>query len=74
MLLDRRCPLVPQLYRQARVCEAEKVPFHRKIELMEALIREFEPVAGTTHGLRNESTDPTRKKENEHLDREAHFS
>lgn len=28
MLLDRTCPLAPQLYRQARVCEAEKVPFH----------------------------------------------
>jgi hypothetical protein len=52
VLLDRTCPLAPQLYRQAKVCEAEKVLFHSKIELMEALIREFEPVAGTqTHIL-----------------------
>src|SRR6266849_501402 len=52
VLLDRRCPLAPQLYRQAKVCEAEEVAFHSKIELMEMLIREFEPVAGTkTHIL-----------------------
>ena len=48
VLLDRRCPLAPQLYRQAPVCEAENVTFHSKIELMETLIREFEPVTGTT--------------------------
>lgn len=48
MLLDRTCPLAPQLYRQAKVCEVEEVPFHSKIELMETLIGEFEPVAGTT--------------------------
>lgn len=47
VLLDRRCPLAPQLYRQAKVREAEAVPFQSKIELMETLIREFEPVAGT---------------------------
>jgi hypothetical protein len=52
VLLDRRCPLAPQLYRQAKVCEAEEVAFHSKIELMEMLIREFEPVVGTrTHVL-----------------------
>jgi hypothetical protein len=52
VLLDRTCPLAPQLYRQAKVCETEQVPFHSKIELMEALIREFEPVEGTqTHIL-----------------------
>ncbi len=52
VLLDRTCPLAPQLYRQAKVCEAEKVPFQSKIELMETLIREFEPVGGTqTHVL-----------------------
>jgi hypothetical protein len=40
------------LYRQAKVCEAEKVPFRSKIELMETLIREFEPVDSTkTHIL-----------------------
>lgn len=52
VLLDRRCPLAPQLYRQAKVCEVEEVPFQSKIELMETLIRDFEPVAGTrTHVL-----------------------
>ncbi len=39
VLLDRRCPLAPQLHRQARVCEAEEVSFQSKIELMEMLIR-----------------------------------
>ena len=52
VLLDRSCPLAPQLYRQAKVCAAEAVPFHSKIALMETLIREVEPVAGTkTHIL-----------------------
>jgi SRSO17 transposase len=50
VLLGKRCPLVPQLYRQQVVCEQEGVAFHSKIELMEATIRSFEPVAGThTH-------------------------
>jgi len=48
VLLDRKSPLAPQLYRQAKVCEAEEVAFQSKIELMETLIREFKPVAGTT--------------------------
>src|SRR5258708_1986481 len=52
VLLDRRCPLAPQLYRQAKVCEAEEVAFQSKIQLMETLIRAFEPVAGAkTHVL-----------------------
>ena len=52
VLLDRPCPLAPLLYRQAKVCEAEAVPFQSKIALMETLIRECEPVAGTqTHIL-----------------------
>src|SRR5260221_11229876 len=52
VLLDRRCPLARQLYRQAKVCETEEVAFQSKIELMETLIREFEPVVGTrTHVL-----------------------
>jgi len=52
VLLDRRCPLAPHLSRQDKVCQAEEVPFQSKIELMEPLIREFEPVAGTrTHIL-----------------------
>lgn len=52
VLLDRRCPLAPHLYRQASVCEAEQVPFQSKIALMDTLIREFKPVDGThTHVL-----------------------
>ena len=52
VLLGRRCPLAPQLYRQQQVCEREGVPFASKIELMETTIRTFEPVAGTvTHVL-----------------------
>ena len=52
VLLGRRCPLAPQLYRQQAVCAAEGVPFQSKIELMETLIRTFEPIAGTvTHVL-----------------------
>ena len=52
VLLGRRCPLAPQLYRQQAVCTAEGVPFASKIELMETTIRTFEPIAGTvTHVL-----------------------
>ncbi len=52
VLLGRRCPLAPQLYRQQAVCKAEGVPFASKIDLMETVIRTFEPVAGTvTHVL-----------------------
>jgi hypothetical protein len=47
VLLGRRCPLAPQLYRQQAVCEAEGVPFASKIDLMEAGSGTFEPVAGT---------------------------
>ena len=50
VLVGRRCPLAPQLYRQQAVCEKEGVPFASKIELMETTIPTFEPVAGTvTH-------------------------
>ena len=52
VLLGRRCRLAPQLYRQQAVCEAEGVPFASKIDLIEAVIATFEPVAGTvTHVL-----------------------
>jgi len=52
ILSERSCPLPPQLYRQQVTCEAEGVAFQSKIELMEARIRTFEPVAGTrTHVL-----------------------
>src|SRR5216683_3536848 len=50
VLLGRRCPLAPQLYRQRVECLAEGVPFASKIDLMEGIIRTCEPVAGTvTH-------------------------
>lgn len=52
VLLGRRCPLMPRLYRQKAVCEREGVAFQSKIDLMEQIIRTFEPVAGTlTHVL-----------------------
>jgi hypothetical protein len=52
VLLGRQCPLEPQLYRQKKTCQAEGVAFGSKVALMEALIRQFEPVADTrTHVL-----------------------
>lgn len=52
VLLGRRCPLTPQMYRQQAVCEREGVPFQSKIDLMEAQIRYFEPAPNTmTHVL-----------------------
>lgn len=52
VLLGRRCPLTPQMYRNKAVCEREGVPFQSKVELMETIITTFEPVAGTqTHVL-----------------------
>jgi len=37
LLLSRRCPLAPHLYRQEAVCEAEEVAFQSKIAQMETL-------------------------------------
>lgn len=52
VVLGRRCPLAPQLYRQQAVCAAEGVPFHSKIALMVERIRTCDPVPGTrTHVL-----------------------
>jgi len=52
VVLGRRCPLAPQLYRQKAVCEREKVPFKSKVDLAEETIRRFTPVANTrTHVL-----------------------
>jgi len=52
VLLGRRCPLPPRLYRQKAVCEQEGVPFVSKIDLAVQEIEQFEPVAGThTHLL-----------------------
>ena len=52
VLLGRRCPLAPRLYRQKAVCEREGVPFHSKVDLAVAEIEAFEPVPGAhTHLL-----------------------
>lgn len=52
VLLGRRCPLLPQMYRQNEVCEREGVPFQSKVDLMETMIRNFKPVSTTqTHVL-----------------------
>jgi hypothetical protein len=52
VLLGRRCPLQPQLYRQKEVCEREGVPFQSKVDLALMAIGEFAPVPGThTHVL-----------------------
>jgi SRSO17 transposase len=52
VLLGRRCPLAPQMYRQKVICEREGVCFKSKIDIMEALIRDFTPVKNTlTHVL-----------------------
>jgi hypothetical protein len=52
VLLGRRCPLMPALYRQQAVCEREGVAFKSKIDLAEEQMCRFEPVAGTrTHVL-----------------------
>jgi hypothetical protein len=52
VLLGRRCPLTPQLYRQRKTCVAEGVAFRGKVELMVEMIRDFVPLADThTHIL-----------------------
>jgi hypothetical protein len=52
VLLGRRCPLQPRLYRQKTVCEQEGVPFVSKIDLAVQEIEQFEPVEEThTHLL-----------------------
>jgi SRSO17 transposase len=52
VLLGRRCPLAPQMYRQQAVCQREGVPFQSKVDIVEATIRDFQPVTNTlTHVL-----------------------
>ncbi len=52
VLLGRRCPLAPRLYRQQKICQKEEIAFQSKINVMERLIRTFEPITGTvTHVL-----------------------
>ena len=52
VLLGRRCPLQPRLYRQKAVCEQAGDPFVSKIDLAVQEIEQFEPVEEThTHLL-----------------------
>jgi hypothetical protein len=52
VLLGRRCPLAPQMYRTKTVCEQEGVAFQSKVDMMKALITDFTPVVDTqTHVL-----------------------
>jgi hypothetical protein len=52
VLLGRRCPLAPWLYRQQAVCAAEGLPFASKIDRMAQVIATFTPPPGThTHVL-----------------------
>jgi hypothetical protein len=52
VLLGRRCPLSPRLYRQKSVCERERVPFQSKVDMAVEELEQFEPVPGThTHVL-----------------------
>ena len=52
LLLGRRCPLEPRMYRQQTVCDAEGIPFASKVDIMAEIISTFVPVPGTvTHVL-----------------------
>jgi SRSO17 transposase len=52
VLLGRRCPLLPRMYRQKAVCAAEGIPFASKVDLMAEIIRTFVPLRDTvTHVL-----------------------
>jgi len=52
LVLGRRCPLAPRMYRQRTVCETEGVDFVSKVDIMAEIISTFEAVPGTlTHVL-----------------------
>ncbi len=52
VLLGRRCPLRPRLYRQKAVCEKEGESFQSKVDMAVEEIEQFQPVPGThTHLL-----------------------
>lgn len=52
VLLGRRCPLPPLLYRQKAVAQAEGVAFQSKVDLVVSAISSFTPVQATlTHVL-----------------------
>lgn len=46
VLLGRRCPLPPPMYRTKTTCEKEGVPFKSKVDLAYAGIQNFVPVPG----------------------------
>ena len=51
-LLDQRCPLTAQMYRQQTVCQREGVPFMSKVDMAVQQIERFEPAPDTqTHVL-----------------------
>jgi hypothetical protein len=51
-LLDQRCPLAAEMYRQKTVCQREGVPFVSKIDLAVQSVERFEPAPDTrTHLL-----------------------
>jgi hypothetical protein len=52
ILLGRRCPLPPQMYRTKTTCAKENVPLKSKVDLAHQSIQEFVPVPGAhVHGL-----------------------
>ncbi len=52
VLLERRCPLRPRLYRQKSVCEQESTALQSKVDMAVEEIERFQPVPGThTHVL-----------------------
>ena len=52
VLLGRRCPLTPRMYRSKQVCQAGGHPFHSKVDLSVSCVEEFVPVEEThTHVL-----------------------
>lgn len=47
VVLGRRCPLPPRLYRQRAVAEREGVRFQSKVDLAIAAVEQLQPLAGT---------------------------
>jgi hypothetical protein len=46
VILGRRCPLPPQMYRTKATCQKERVPFKSKVDLACDSITSFEPLEG----------------------------
>lgn len=52
VLLNRRCPLLPRMYRTKSVCAAQEKPFQSKVEKAVACVQTFVPAENThTHVL-----------------------